>query len=432
MAAENIDSDQYVDGSIDEAHIANDAVNFATHLKAGTDGELITWDASGNPAAVPVGTDTHVLTSGGTGVAPTFQAASGGDVRNFIIDGDFTQWPEGTAATAMTTSGTYAAGHPALWQTFESTDGTATVERSTDVPTVAQSGHQSSYSWLSKCTGTDLSFAAGQHVGIRHFITGSDYAHLHSQQVTLSFWCKTAAANSGDTYYVHMNNSAENRTYCTSFTATSSWVKITKTITLDSSGTWLFTEADRGIVIGINLGHGSTFNDATENAWQGTFEFGASSPAVSNFLDSTSNEFYISQVQLVLGSTAPTFLSPPVATVRDQIDYYVQRFNFDGSTDQAINGANVISTSRMDTHFQWRRRLRVVPSVTTAGASTFGGYDGSGGAAAIGSSILLYNPSFHAVATRLTQAGTTWTAGRAGYIYRDGTDTCFIMADARH
>jgi hypothetical protein len=44
----------------------------------GTDGELITYDASGNPAKVAVGTVDHVLTSGGVGVAPTFQAAAGG------------------------------------------------------------------------------------------------------------------------------------------------------------------------------------------------------------------------------------------------------------------------------------------------------------------------------------------------------------------
>ena len=60
-----------------EAGITNDAINFATHLKAGTDGELITWDASGDPAAVAVGTSGHILTSGGTGVAPTFQVNSG-------------------------------------------------------------------------------------------------------------------------------------------------------------------------------------------------------------------------------------------------------------------------------------------------------------------------------------------------------------------
>lgn len=47
-------------------------------LSNGTDGELITWDAAGAPAVVAVGTATHVLTSNGVGVAPTFQAAAGG------------------------------------------------------------------------------------------------------------------------------------------------------------------------------------------------------------------------------------------------------------------------------------------------------------------------------------------------------------------
>ena len=55
-----------------------------TNLRAGTDGELITWDASGDPAAVAVGTATHVLTSNGAGAAPTFQAAGGGKILQVI------------------------------------------------------------------------------------------------------------------------------------------------------------------------------------------------------------------------------------------------------------------------------------------------------------------------------------------------------------
>ena len=47
-------------------------------LQVGTDGELITWDASGDPATVAVGTATYVLTSNGAGAAPTFQEAGGG------------------------------------------------------------------------------------------------------------------------------------------------------------------------------------------------------------------------------------------------------------------------------------------------------------------------------------------------------------------
>jgi len=55
------------------------AVNLPwTGLKVGVDGEIPTFDSSGNPAFVAVGTATHVLTSNGAGAAPTFQAVSGG------------------------------------------------------------------------------------------------------------------------------------------------------------------------------------------------------------------------------------------------------------------------------------------------------------------------------------------------------------------
>jgi hypothetical protein len=54
-------------------------------LANGTDGELITWDAAGAPAVVAVGTSGQVLTSGGVGVAPTFQSASAG-TSNATVD----------------------------------------------------------------------------------------------------------------------------------------------------------------------------------------------------------------------------------------------------------------------------------------------------------------------------------------------------------
>ena len=50
-------------------------------LADSTDGELITWDASGVAATVAVGTATNVLTSNGAGAAPTFQTAPGGMVK---------------------------------------------------------------------------------------------------------------------------------------------------------------------------------------------------------------------------------------------------------------------------------------------------------------------------------------------------------------
>jgi len=72
-----INSEHYAAASIDNEHLADNAVGLA-EMASGTDGELITYDGSGDPIAVPVGTATHVLTSNGAGNTPTFQAPAGG------------------------------------------------------------------------------------------------------------------------------------------------------------------------------------------------------------------------------------------------------------------------------------------------------------------------------------------------------------------
>ena len=268
-----------------------------------------------------------------TGTLPAISGASltnlpaGGDSRNFIIDGDFTQWPEGTSATTSA-EGSYSS---ALIKAGQGHDGATTCERSTDVPTIAESTHQSKYSLLVKCTGTDTSLTAGQYSSFRYHITGSDFSPLHKQQVTISFWTKTSAANSGHTYYLTLMNDAYNRSYTTAFVPTSSWTKITKTITLDTSGTWEFTEALTGLRIMFVLAIVSGYTDITADTWTAGFELAPT--GMSNFLDDTGNEFYISQLQCVLGSSSPTFLGEPVATVARQVEYYVERYSLDSASN---------------------------------------------------------------------------------------------------
>jgi hypothetical protein len=91
--------------------IADDAITLAK-LAAGTDGELITWDASGDPAAVAVGTATHVLTSNGAGSAPTFQANSGNliGVQVFTAGGTYTRAAGVSDATIFVRAGGGAGG----------------------------------------------------------------------------------------------------------------------------------------------------------------------------------------------------------------------------------------------------------------------------------------------------------------------------------
>ena len=57
-----------------------------TGLADGTDGQVITYDANGNPIAVGPGTDGQVLTSTGAGSPPAFEAASAGGISDIVSD----------------------------------------------------------------------------------------------------------------------------------------------------------------------------------------------------------------------------------------------------------------------------------------------------------------------------------------------------------
>jgi hypothetical protein len=57
--------------------LADNSITLAK-MAGGTDGQIITYDASGDPVAVGPGSDGEVLTSTGAGSPPAFEAAAGG------------------------------------------------------------------------------------------------------------------------------------------------------------------------------------------------------------------------------------------------------------------------------------------------------------------------------------------------------------------
>ena len=97
LPANSIDSDYYVDDSIDTAHIADNQITLAK-MAGGTDGNIISYDASGDPVAIATGSDGQVLTSTGAGSPPAFEALPGssGVAADDISVGD--------AAVLITTS----------------------------------------------------------------------------------------------------------------------------------------------------------------------------------------------------------------------------------------------------------------------------------------------------------------------------------------
>ena len=68
IADDAIDSEHYTDGSIDTAHIGDNQVTLAK-MAGLARGKIIYGDASGDPAALAVGTANYVLKSDGTDIA---------------------------------------------------------------------------------------------------------------------------------------------------------------------------------------------------------------------------------------------------------------------------------------------------------------------------------------------------------------------------
>ena len=154
----------------------------------------------------------------------------------------------------------------------------------------------------------DASVAADDRARITQRIEGYNFADLNygsasARTLTLSFWVKS---NLTDTFSVVFYNAANNRMMLKTYTTevANTWEQKTITITGDTTGTWLKTNGN-GINIAFNLMAGSS-QQGTADSWQATGgAYGTSSQA--NLFSSTSNTFYLTGVQLEVGSTATEF-----------------------------------------------------------------------------------------------------------------------------
>ena len=325
-----------------------------TKLADGTDGELITWDAAGVPTTVAVGTAGQVLTSNGVGAAPTFQAASaGGGTENVLINGDFNIWQRGTSFAAIT-NGAYHADRFLYGKTGAMVH---TVSRSTDVPTVVQSGHLSNYSLLMDCTTLDSAIATSDINILRYHVEGFDFLHIAQQAFTLSFWHKHTKTG---TYCVGFRNSGSDRSYTAEYTQTTTdtWEKATITVSASpSAGTWNYTNGV-GLTITFVSASGTDFH-TTADTWQ-TGNFVATSNQV-NACDSASNNFMLSQIQLELGSSAGSFEKRNITTEIARCQRYMQLVD---------TGAGLVASATLvDIVSSWIE-MRAAPTLSQTGVVT--------------------------------------------------------------
>ena len=136
---------------------------------------------------------------------------------------------------------------------------------------------------------------------------GLDYGTSNAKSLTLSFWIKSSVTG---TYSLRVAAEDWDDYYVTTYTISSAdtWEKKTITIPGDQrAGKNITIDNSSGIEIKWIWAAG-TNRVGTPNQWAtGSTEFGASGITAANIFSSTSNNLYLTGVQLEVGSTATDF-----------------------------------------------------------------------------------------------------------------------------
>jgi len=224
----------------------------------------------------------------------TIEVLQGQAGFNKIINGNFDIWQRGTSFAALANDA-YSCDR---YKYFKAGTVSQTISRSTDVPTLAESGYASSYS-LDMTTNTgDASVATGDYVLLSQRVEGYNSLSLFGKTVAISFWVKS---NITGTYCLTLNNSTS-AAYISEYTINSADTWERKTIIIkhdDTVATWDKTNGT-GIQIIFTLMIGSTYQ-GTADVW-GPNVWGTSNQV--NNVATSGNYFRISQVMLHEGKTA--------------------------------------------------------------------------------------------------------------------------------
>jgi hypothetical protein len=302
----------------------------------------------------------------------SFEDAAVHGRRNLIINGAMQVAQRGTSETGVTSTGVFVLDRFKL-----SVADTAeyTVSQSTTTP----DGFANSMKWDN--TTANASPSSGQYALFSQNIEGQNLQHLKygtasAQSMTLSFWVRS---NKTGTYVCELlAPDASNRHINKSYTISSADTWEHKTITFpgDTSGV-INNDNGNGLSVTWWLGAGSAYSSGTLQTSWGALDQTARAVGNVNLSDSTSNEWYITGIQLEVGDKATPFEHRSYGEELALCQRYYQQSYSDSATPGQVinNGAlwtNIIKNASNQNYWDVRtyQTMRGNPSVTTYSPAT--------------------------------------------------------------
>jgi hypothetical protein len=353
------------------------------------------------------------------------EAGGGGVNRNLVINGAMNVAQRGTSHASV-------ANNAYTLDRFSFTysqDGAFTVTQDSSSP----DGFANSLKL--DVTTADSSLAASQYLIMEHRIEAQNLQHLHfgkssAKNITLSFYVKSNKTGTYGVSIIQSDNSSKIANLTYTINSADTWEEKSLTFTGDTSGV-INDDNGEGLKVGFTLAVGSTWTSGATSASFRTFvagNYGADQTV--NILDSTSNEWFITGVQLEVGQNPTEFEHEPFERTLKKCERYFTRINAKGSV-QAFNCFPFNGFCRSSTLAQivihWNQPMRSVPTMSYAGASDFGVLDSTGSTVAV-SNISTSRTTENASVADWTSSSLS--AGNGTRLLANNTADPFIDADA--
>jgi len=300
---------------------------------------------------------------------PAIADQRGINFRNIIINGDMSIAQRGTSTASVSSGATF----PALdrFKFYVVSGGTWTVSQDTDVP----SGQGFAKSLKMDNTTANGSLSSGSLAQIQQGIEGQNLQYLkkgtsNAESVTLSFWVKS---NKTGTYICEIRDTDNSRSISKSYTVSSAstWEKKTITFDGDTTGT-LNNDNDKSFELIWWLLGGTDFTSGTLQTSWGSQTNANRAVGQVNLADSTSNEWYITGVQLEAGQVASDFEFLPFDVNYKRCQRYYQRIQASTSDEVAIGMGYSDTTSGIRYYHTLSTTMRGIPSASENGLRTLG------------------------------------------------------------